>query len=201
MAGFKIDINKEDLANVQKTLRGVKNGYEKVVVGALNKTIGGVKTDTVAEISNIITPTKTIIRRSIIVEKASYNKLSAAVRISPKGIPLIAYRARTTKKGVTAQIYKKSKRTLYPFCFIATMKSGHKGVFSREKPPYKSHTQRKLPWIILGRKYRLPINQKFGPMAPDIAKRASVMNPILAKAGVRLKKEIDVKLNHELSKL
>jgi len=81
------------------------------------------------------------------------------------------------------------------------MKSGHKGVFSRAKPPYKTHKSNKLPWKRFGEEFRLPINQKFGPMAPDIAKRDSVMNPILAKAGVRLKKEIDVKLNHELSKL
>ena len=81
------------------------------------------------------------------------------------------------------------------------MKSGHKGVFSREKPPYKTSKNKKLPWKRLNPKYRLPINQKFGPMIPDIMKRDSVMNPILKEAGNRLVKEIGSSLKFELSKL
>ena len=202
MAGFEIKIDKEELENVKKTLAGIKNGYTSVVVRALNKTITGVQTDSVAEVSKIITPTKTAIRKTFKLKKANYRQVSAAVRSTGKPIPLINYKARqTAKKGVTVQIYKKGERESWPYSFIATMRSGHKGVFSREKPPYKTNKSKKLPWKRLSPKYRLPINEKFGPTIPDIMKRDSVMNPILQKASNRLTKEIDSSLKFELSKL
>jgi hypothetical protein len=202
MAGFAINIKKEDLEKVKKTLIGVKKGYEKVIVRALNKTITGVETDSVREVSKIITPAKKYIRKTFRLKKANYTTLKAAVRSRNKGIPLIHYKAKQTiKGGVTAQIYQGGKRDAYPFCFITTMKSGHKGVFSRAKPPYKTHRSKKSPWKQFKEKYRLPIKEKFGPMVPDVMAKDKVMKPILKKAGDRLTKEIGVSLNFELSRL
>lgn len=45
-------------------------------------------------------------------------------------VPLVAYPARQTKKGVSVEV-NRGKRTLVKGAFIATMKSGHKGVFQR----------------------------------------------------------------------
>lgn len=53
-----------------------------------------------------------------------------AVNVSGEAVPLVAYPARQTKKGVSVEV-NRGKRTLVKGSFIATMKSGHKGVFRR----------------------------------------------------------------------
>ena len=204
MADFSINVNKADLLKVEKMMKGVKNGYATVVSGALNKILTGVRTDSVKEIQKDITPAAKVIRDTFKLKKASKMKLSAAVISTGKPLPLIHYKARQTLKGVTVKVSKKAeKRTLWPGAFIATMKSGHKGVFQREKPPYKTHKSNKLPWKKFGIEAygRLSIKEKYGPRVPGIMGKDSVMNPILKKAGYRLHKELDARLNYELSKL
>ena len=54
MARFRIEINKQDLAKVESAMTGIKNGYKKVLVRSLNKTITGVRTDAVREIGKLL---------------------------------------------------------------------------------------------------------------------------------------------------
>lgn len=206
MAGFEININKADLAEVEKLMRGVKNGYPTVVSSGINKTLTGVRTDSVKEIQKDITPKAKIIRKTFKIHKASKVKLKAAITCTGGFLPLYHYKAKQTKKGVSVKVSKRGKRTLWRGAFIATMKSGHTGVFTREKPPYKTNKSPKLPWkrfgFFAGHSYgRLPIREIFGPRIPGIMGKDEVMQPILIKAGDRLQKEIDTRLNYELSKL
>lgn len=53
-----------------------------------------------------------------------------AVDVSGEPVPLVAYPHRQTRKGVSVEV-NKGKRTLVKGSFVATMKSGHKGVFRR----------------------------------------------------------------------
>lgn len=53
------------------------------------------------------------------------------INVSGKPVPLVAYPHRQGKKGVTVEV-NKGKRTLVRSSFVATMKSGHKGVFKRK---------------------------------------------------------------------
>lgn len=204
MAGFSVEVSKTDLADVERALTGIKNGYAKVVSRSLNRTLTGVRTDAVREVQKVITPTAKTIRATFTMIKASTRKLAAAVKSSGMALPLIEYKARASKKGVTVQVKKKSKRSLISGAFIATMKSGHKGVFLREytdkrRPVKKARPG--VPYAAMPRKYRLPIKELYGPGVPDILSNDSVMKPILKKADERLHKELGNQLNYELSKL
>lgn len=53
-----------------------------------------------------------------------------ALDVSGEPVPLVAYPHRQTKKGVSVSV-NRGKRTLVKGSFVATMKSGHKGVFRR----------------------------------------------------------------------
>jgi hypothetical protein len=204
MTGYSVEVSKTDLAEVERALTGIKNGYAKVVSRSLNRTITGVRTDAVREIQMVITPTAKTIRATFTMIKASPRKLTAAVKSSGNALPLIEYRARATKKGVTVQVKKKSKRSLISRAFIATMKSGHKGVFFRDYI-FNLYPARKarhgVAYATMPRKYRLPIEELYGPGVPDILSNDSVMKPILKKANERLHKELGNQLNYELSKL
>ncbi len=53
-----------------------------------------------------------------------------ALDVSGKPVPLVVYPHRQTKQGVVVEV-NRGKRTLIAGAFVATMKSGHKGVFRR----------------------------------------------------------------------
>lgn len=76
------------------------------------------------------------------------DQLVAKVIATGARIPLYRFRARQTKTGVTARLPGGAGR--YPGAFIATMRSGHTGVFKRRS------TQ------------RLPITELFGPSVPRV---------------------------------
>lgn len=53
-----------------------------------------------------------------------------ALDVSGEPVPLVAYPHRQTNKGVSVEV-NRGKRTLVAGSFVASMKSGHKGVFRR----------------------------------------------------------------------
>jgi hypothetical protein len=56
--------------------------------------------------------------------------MSWALDVDGAPVPLVAYPHRQTKEGVSVEV-NRGKRTLVKGSFVATMKSGHKGVFRR----------------------------------------------------------------------
>jgi len=199
MAGFGVSINPADLREIERAMKGIKNGYATVVSGAINKTLIGVKTDTKSEIRKDVTVKSSAIARTIKLARASKIRISGALKSTGGFVPLINYSARQTKKGVTVQITKGGPRKLWPGAFITTIGT-HKGVFSRKKPPYKTRASNKLPWKRFGKKYRLPLEEQFGPRIPGIFAKDKVIEPVLKKAGDRIKKELNRRLIFEMSK-
>jgi hypothetical protein len=62
--------------------------------------------------------------------KATIDGAEWAVDVSGKPVPLSAYPHRQTRKGVSVEV-NRGKRTLIQSAFVATMRSGHEGVFVR----------------------------------------------------------------------
>lgn len=56
--------------------------------------------------------------------------LEWGIDVAGDPVPLVAYPHRQTKKGVSVEV-NRGKRTLIAGAFVATMKSGHLGVFRR----------------------------------------------------------------------
>lgn len=196
-------MDRSDLAAVDAAMSGIKNGYKKVLVRSLNKTITGVRTDAVTEIRKEITPKAKIIRDTFKLQRANYATMAASVKSTGWPIPLIDYKARAVKRGVTFQVRQSAGRSLLPGGFIAVMTSGHKGVFWREyrDTHHAGIVKKKVRYGALPVRYRLPIRQRYGPAVPSVMESDKVMKPILKKAGNRLSKEIDHQLEFEISKL
>lgn len=79
------------------------------------------------------------------------------MRISGKPIPLSAYPSRQTSKGVSVHVNATGSRKVVKGAFLATMKSGHKGVYSR-----------------MGKK-RLPIEEHFSSSIAHVFNNAEAM--------------------------
>ncbi|MER9706048.1 phage tail protein [Mesorhizobium sp. M0204] len=92
--------------------------------------------------------------------------LTAVVRGSGRPIALVKFAARQAKAGVTANAW--GTRKLYKHTFIATMRSGHEGVFVRTS------------------KQRNPIKELWGAGVTQVMSQAITMGEIEAEAQDKL---------------
>ena len=73
------------------------------------------------------------ITRALTLQRAKGSDIAGmkwSIDFDGQPVPLVAYPHRQTKKGVSVEV-NRGKRTLVAGSFVATMKSGHKGVFRR----------------------------------------------------------------------
>lgn len=128
---------------------------------ALNKMIDQVKTGSARGMRDAGYNLKVSdIKKGLKVIRATSTRLVATVRASGRPIPLIGYGARPTAKGVSVSVLH--GRKVITHAFIATMPSGHKGVFIRVGNQHKK-VNRAGGTVWSG----LPIKELFGPSVPD----------------------------------
>jgi hypothetical protein len=172
-----------------------------VIQQSVNRTLTGVRTDATNEVANVITPTKTAIRKTMTVKKMTQADGTAYVRCMGAPLNLIEFRARQTQKGVTVQVLKTSPRTLLKHAFIATMKSGKKLVIWRQYEGPRRPWDKHVPYGKLPKKYRLPVEGLTSLAIPDVMGHEPTMNKILDLGDNRLQKNLKDRLNYEVSKL
>jgi hypothetical protein len=158
--------------NIDQALRSfeiLEEDAGKAIARALNKTATSARAQAAREIRNVGYGIKVgAIKKAISIRKANRSELTAVVRAVGRPIPLINYQARQTKAGVTVAVLNGRKTITH--AFIATMKSGHKGVFIRAdartsgvgRKGFKIQRRKAM-----GRRHGLPIDELFGPAVPS----------------------------------
>lgn len=185
MQPYSIDIDRQQLARATLLLSSVKNGASRAIARAINKTLDGIKTDASVEIRIIVTARKKDVDRTFSLSRATATRPQGSFRSTGRPLPLIAYSVRQTKKGVSIQVRRDRPRKVIPHAFIATMKTGHRGAFWRQK----------VNGRIVG---RLPIEELSGPRVPDILSNEPVMVNVLASARERIDKNMAHEIDYEL---
>lgn len=103
---------------------------------------------------------------------------SAAIVISDKPIPLIAFKPKRSTVGVWVKMKTKgfdALPTLLRHSFIATMRNGHKGVFERAKRGHKAGPMvGKTTFNKKGYANRFPIEELYGPSIAKIFGRTQL---------------------------
>lgn len=136
--------------------RDAGDKFKRAQMRAMNRTIATTRTFMSRSISKDLGLPVGKVRDQIVLRKARMDSLRARLTVSGARIPLVEFGARGREpsrgkgKGVTARIGGRVKR--YPHAFIATMASGHRGVFTRDPI----------------RRQRLPIIQLYGPSLPHV---------------------------------
>jgi hypothetical protein len=174
------------IADAQKKQREVRT---VAAPRAINKMIAQVKTGAAREIRDAGYKLKVSdIKKGLKLSYATASSLTARVTASGKPIPLAAYGARQTAKGVSVDVLH--GRKVITHAFIATMPSGHKGVFIRVGKQHKKRAG-KGGTIWSG----LPIKELFGPSVPDgmanAAVQAALQRLVLEKFPDILRQQID----------
>lgn len=138
-----------DTRSTERAFQQLKDRAPIAIARALNRAGASAKTVMVREVAKDLGTKAGDIRDRIGIMEALAHRLQVTLTASSKRIPLIDFRARGPEpsrgkgRGVSARLPGGVGR--YPHAFIATLKSGHRGVFQRTS------------------KSRLPITQLHGP--------------------------------------
>lgn len=123
-----------DASEVQGNLQILGAEAPLAVSRAINRTVNNVKTVMTRAVSKSLRVKQGYVRERIKTRLSTRRALTAAITASAQPIPLIAQGAKGPEpsrgqgRGVTANTAQRR----YPHAFIATMRSGHRGVFERE---------------------------------------------------------------------
>jgi hypothetical protein len=144
-----MDITIEGLQAVEADFAAFPLRSGRAMVRALNRAINSGRTVMVRAIAKDMGLKSTDVRNALRLAEASLAKPEARLAASLKQIPLIKFNARGPEpsrgKGRGVSYRLPGGRGRIPSGFIATMRSGHRGVFTRKGSG------------------RLPIEEKFGP--------------------------------------
>lgn len=122
---------RSDLAQAVDRLEARTAGHvDAAAATALNRTSVTVRAEAVRKIGGTYNIKASVIRDQLRLKRADRSRLEAQVIASGRRIPLIAFQARQTRRGVTVRV--KQERKLVRGVFIAKMPTGHTGVFERK---------------------------------------------------------------------
>jgi hypothetical protein len=162
---------------------GSKSG--PALARAINRSTDSGRTHMVRLVSKDTGISSSAVRKEVQITKATPNSLVSRITIKGRRLPLIAFSARGPEpsrgrgRGVSYRL--PTGRGRISDAFIATMPTGHRGVFKRTGKP------------------RLPIQQLYGPSLPHVFRKYL---PELEKhAKEVLPKNVKHELEFALSKL
>ena len=133
MSGVTISV-KHDIDRAIRDLDDTaRQKVPRAAARALNKVGAQAKTQAAREIKDRYQiGTRMISKYISVARRASPSSLTVEVRAEGRPLPILAFKARQTRKGVTVEVVR-GNRKLISHAFIKTMKSGHRGVFARTR--------------------------------------------------------------------
>lgn len=139
---FSIAIDQQQLDDVRKMLDGFVGtaisgkGSEAAIQRSLSKTIDHAQSRVVKRVYEEVNLLQKEIRPYTRKVKPNYSSLSGRVIISRHAIPLVDFPYKTTNRisGIFVSVRRNRPEELFLHRFVATMKSGHVGIFERGLP-------------------------------------------------------------------
>ena len=130
-----ISIDPQQVREVERLLGAVPKGWPRVASRAINKTAAWARTRIVRAMAQDIGMRQSTLRRKYVgLKRATWRHLAATVDVRDRRrIPLAEFKPRPLKGGVSYKIGKLGRRKAKG-AFMATMKSGHEGVWTRVGP-------------------------------------------------------------------
>lgn len=126
---IEIQFDEAQLKRVRRAVASIRNGFAKVAQGAITKTLTRVKSLTVRTLARDAGIKQKSLRRDITVKRPSFKVLAGFVRFGAGRVPIWEMFARQGAKGVAFR--GRGGPQLIPGAFVATMRSGHVGVWKR----------------------------------------------------------------------
>ncbi len=130
MAFERVELNTDEVIADLERLGEKLSG--QVMARVLNRTSTTVKTAMSRMVRQELNLRAKDINALVRVQRASRQSHVVTITVLGRSVPLIDYAARQTARGVTVKVKRQGGRKLVEGAFIATMRSGHRGVFKRK---------------------------------------------------------------------
>lgn len=184
-----------NLTETQALLDAIYKGGTGVLTRAINRTLTGVRTDVTTEITNAVNLTKSFVQkqtgkvsqRTFSINKASTNQLRPSGSIQTRGanVPLLQYsnqrKPGATVRSISVMVQKSRGRHRLHHAFVATMPSGHRGIFA----PIPGQGRR--------------IKELYSSRVPDVLSNKETFDVVMSKAQERLDKNLQSQIDWMLS--
>ncbi len=153
---------------------------------ALNRVLPSTRRKANQEIRSELNLKAGDVNKLLRMRRANASNPEAQLRVEAKRVGLIKFKGtRETKRGVSVK--PKKKRTVLPKTFIATMSSGHRGVFERKRKAGS-------------RSGRLPIAEKFSSHPAQVLSDPKHRDAIAAHVRTRMEIELAREIAFRLSR-
>ncbi len=180
---IRVELNTEAMTRFLKQVS--KEALPRAATRALNKTGNSAKSVAVKAVAAQIGIAQKDVRPYVLLQKAAIRCLDTVLRVATgKRVPLIKIDPRA-KQGLTGVTYRASGnlRRLIPQAFIATMPSGHRGIYKRVKGAA-----------------RLPIHELSGPSILYVFKQEVVQDQLSKTVEERWPVVFEHEIRFELQK-
>ena len=172
-----------ETSGARAALTRLGNAAPLAVTRALNRTIEQVETVAIRAIAQDTGLQQKTVRKALHKTLATFDNLTATFTIRGRPLSLVALGARQTTTGVSYRV--RGSQTSIPHAFLATMPSGHRGVFLRTG--------------IFGRRNNPKLEriaERFGPSLGEVVQnQPAIIDAIAARATERFPPNLD----HEIS--
>lgn len=180
MISMKIDAGQHKISS--SILKELGDKADKVLADATNRALAGMRTDG----TKLVVAESGIVRKKVFsaftIIKASSSGEFKHARVEIKGNPIglskfkhKVKKPKATKKGFepgTLSVNIGKKAVVFRHAFVATMKSGHVGIFERQRGVLTSSGREKL-------------QELFGPSIPQFAGRKHISSKVQIEAQKR----------------
>lgn len=175
-------------------VRRQQKGYKRASVRALNKTATQGRNQSSRTIRKTLNVKAGAAKKLLSVKRANTTTMTSAVRATYKKIPLIKFNGVKELKrgGVSVKVRKDRPPMRLRSAFIATMPSGHRGVFYRKGPKRVRKSGRWKGQL------RQPIYEAHGPTVQQVF--GEKLPTIVKVTESLLFKILDHELEYELRK-
>lgn len=166
-----------DAHEVTDALSGIKNGQARAINRAINKTLITARAEAARAVAADTGLRVSVVKDAMKIANSNFSTLTGGVLVTGKRIPLIEFHGTGPEpsRGRGRVTYRMGAggSTTVKSAFIATMRSGHRGIFKRTA------------------KRRLPITELFGPSLPKVAANAAVVAAVKSVTEDALQKNLD----------
>ena len=174
---LEIKPDEAQLAALQAAFADAPAKVDKVIYRAINRAVGTMRSRMIKAAAKLLGIKQKIVKGRVWVQKATRKKLFAQVRGGAYGFPYMLFAPVQTETGVRVKVKKKF---VIEHAFIATMPSGHVGVFRRRQPV-------KGP--------RLPILEERTDSITEVIREVGAQPDIVAAGRETLNKRIAQEMN------
>ena len=129
----------KNLELAQNMLKTIPNGIERAITGTINRTLSKVKTEIKNKATSEYNIKKSDIESKLSLTKATFSVLRGTITAKTPRLALSKFLNSQSKSRIKVKVKKtessktvKGKNEYTGKPFIATMKSGHKGIFQRK---------------------------------------------------------------------